>query len=440
MSGTITFRNAELLLPGGLVPGDLSIVDGTIAEVGAVRRTVGEEVDATGLMLMPGVIDPQVHFREPGLEHKEDLESGSKAAAAGGVTAFMEMPNTKPNTITVEAFEDKLKRFEGRARAHHAFFFGATPENPDLVARLEQRPGLCGLKIFMGSSTGNLLVDSQEALEAHFAGAQIRIAVHAEDETRLGARLKQYAGQPDPALHPIIRDVESALIATKRAVDLSERHNQRLHVLHVSTAEEVEFLRGRKGDGRVTCETLPQYLWLDSNDYERLGTRAQMNPPIRDPRTREQLWIGLHDGTIDCIATDHAPHTREEKAQPYGKAPSGMPGVETSLPLMLHAAHRGRCTLDDVRRWMCEAPARLYGLSKKGHLAPGMDGDVTLVDLKQARTMTDAGVWSRSGWTPYAGWTLHGWPIMTVLLGRPVFREGDFVDGVYGEPLDCDPC
>ncbi|MEZ4474054.1 MAG: dihydroorotase [bacterium] len=430
----ITFRGAHLVLPTGIVAGDLSVVGGRIAEVGVVTRPVGEQVDARGLHLLPGAIDPQVHFREPGKTYKEDLATGSAAAAVGGVTAFLEMPNTDPPTTTEALLADKIARATDRATAHFGFFFGATPDNAATVAALDPTR-VPGIKIFMGSSTGTLLVDEQAALEAHFAAARVPIAVHAEDETRLKARVAAYAGQTDPALHPIIRDEQAALIATTRAVELARRHEKRLHVLHLSTAEEVDFLRGLPDEGWVTTETLPQYLWLDADAYATLGTRLQMNPPVRAKRHQAALWAGLLDGTIACIATDHAPHTVAEKALPYGQAPSGMPGVELSLPLMLHAVQAGRCSLRHVVRWMCEGPADCYGLARKGRLLPGHDADLVLVDLKRSRRVEAADVVSKAGWTPFEGWTLTGWPVMTVLAGRPVVREGALQAGIFGSPL-----
>ncbi len=431
-TGSITFRGAELVLPDRVAEGDLAIEDGRIVAIGRVERAIGEEIDARGLTLMPGVIDPQVHFREPGPVHKEDLETGSKAAAAGGVTAFLEMPNTNPPTTTPAALQDKFDRAAGRCRSHYGFFYGATPDNAGTVP---DPTGVPGIKVFMGSSTGTLLVDDQDALEAQFAGASVPIVVHAEDETRLRARKAQFAGATDPAMHPVIRDVECALIATKRAVDLARRHGKRLHVLHLSTAEETDFLRGLPPEGLITTETLPQYLWLDASHYARLGTRLQMNPPVRDARHGEALWAGLLDGTIACIATDHAPHTLDEKALGFGKAPSGMPGVELSLPLMLHAVAEGRCSIRHVVRWMCEAPAHIYGIVGKGRLVVGGDGDVTLVDRKAQRTVRADDLHTRAGWSPFEGWTLTGWPTMTVLGGRPVYRDGAHVDGVFGSPL-----
>lgn len=430
----ITIRGAELVLPQGVVVGDLAVRQGRIAEIGVISRAWGEEIDGRGLTVLPGVIDPQVHFREPGKTYKEDLASGSRAAAAGGVTSFLEMPNTDPPTTTHALLAEKQALAASKCSAHYGFFFGATPDNAAQVATLDPTT-VPGLKIFMGSSTGSLLVNEQDALEALFAAAQVPIAVHAEDEARLKARAALYAGQTDPALHPIIRDEQAALIATKRAVDLAQRHQKRLHILHLSTAEEVAFLRTLPPDGRVTTETLPQYLWLDASQYATLGTRLQMNPPVRDVRHQHALWQGLLDGTIQCIATDHAPHTLEEKALPYGQAPSGMPGVELSLPLMLEGVAQGRCTLRQVVQWMCEGPAMCYGIENKGKLLPGYDADLVLVDRKRPRTVVAEGLFTKVGWSPFEGWTLSSTIVMTLLMGQPVYRDGQIIEGVRGQAL-----
>ncbi len=445
--GSLIFREVEWVPPGGAEPqvGDVRVEDGVIVALGAVDAGFGasrtECVDGRGLTLLPGVIDPQVHFREPGLTHKEDLATGSESAAAGGVTAFLEMPNTSPPTTDAAALRAKHAAAQGRCRAHWGFFFGATPSNAGAVERPDIAPLACGLKIFMGSSTGTLLVDQQDALEGHFAATRtVPIAVHAEDEARLKALKAATApGTARVQDHPRLRDETAAVMATERAIELARRHGRRLHILHLSTAEEVEVLRRVRAEGAppglITAETLPQYLYLDTRDYDRLGTRAQMNPPVRDARHGAALWRGLLDGTLDCLATDHAPHTLEEKARPYGEAPSGMPGVETLLPLMLHAVSLGRCTLPQIVAWLCEGPARCYGLAGKGRLAVGFDGDVVLVDRRARRTLSDSQMHTRCAWTPYAGWTLAGTVQMTVLRGTPVFRDGRFAPGVFGQPL-----
>lgn len=340
-----------------------------------------KEIDAAGLTLLPGAIDPQVHFREPGLEHKEDLFTASCACAKGGVTSFLEMPNTRPLTTTQAALDDKLLRASQKCLVNYGFFIGATPENlPDL---LEAKP-TCGIKIFMGSMHGQLLVDGDTALEAIFSKGRRLIAVHAEDQARITQRREEFAGIHDVAVHSQIQDNQAALNATQLALKLSKKYQRRLHILHMSTGEEAEFLRMDKPSW-VTAEVTPQHLLLNTSAYEKIGTLAQMNPPLRSPRDNEVLWQALLDGVIDFIATDHAPHTLEEKAQQYPNSPSGMPGVETSLPLMLTQAMQGRCTVAQVSNWMSAAVAKAYGIPKKVAIAPGYDADLVLVDLNNYR-------------------------------------------------------
>ena len=425
----LTIRGGTLALDGKRVPGDLQLVDGKITAVGVVEDDRGEVVDATGLLVMPGGIDPQVHFREPGGTHKEDIHTGSRACAAGGITSFCEMPNTKPPTTTPEALAHKKQRGAETSLVNYGFFIGATPDDVEVLESVEQVPGI---KIFMGSSTGNLLVDKKEDLERIFAHGKRLIAVHAEDEARLNARYAELGGGTDVKAHTEIRDAKAALLATQLAVELSDRYERRLHVLHMSTGDEADFIREHgKGNGRISCEVTPQHLLLNAPEiYDRLGTKAQMNPPLRTKEHSDKLWAALHDGTIDCIATDHAPHTLEEKAQGFGKAPSGMPGVETSLAVMLNAAHDGRCSVDDVVRWMSEAPARLYRMEGKGRLAVGMDADVTLVDLGRTERVGDRGYQTKVGWNPFEGMLLVGWPIATIVGGRFAYREGQVA-------LDC---
>lgn len=433
MAGSLTIRNGRMVLPDRVVSGDLIIEDGIITTIAPrVPGTVGEEIDATGLVVLPGVIDAQVHFREPGHPQKEDLVSGSRAAAAGGVTAFLDMPNTDPPTTTVDELHDKLERAAQRCCVHYGFFIGATSDN---LGELNQAERTCGIKIFMGSSTGDLLVEAPEALEAIFANANKLIAVHAEDEERLRERKILYQDSDDPGDHPKVRDVETALRATKLAVDLSLKHGRRLHLLHLTSEEEVDLLRATPRD-RITAEVCPQHLFMWAPDaYERLGNRAKCNPPIRTQRHAKALWKGLVDGTLNCVATDHAPHTTEEKGRKYTEAPSGMPGVEWVLPLMLDQVSKGNCSLSDVVRWLCQGPADCYRIPRKGRLEVGYDGDVVLVDMERVRTVENGRVWTRVGWSPYDGWTLTGWPVLTAVLGNPVFRDGQVMEGVYGREL-----
>ncbi len=422
--GTLAVPDTDGALEVRLAQGDLQIEDGVITAIGDVADDRGEVIDAKGLLVMPGVIDPQVHFRDPGATHKEDIRTGSIACAAGGVTSFLEMPNTKPPTTSQAALQAKLDTAAAGSIVDYGFFIGATPDNLDALTTVTETPAI---KIFMGSSTGSLLVNEREDLDRIFANGDLPISVHAEDEARLIARYAEYSGRTDVAAHTEIRDAIAALLATELAYELSEKHNRRLHVLHMSTGDEVQFLRDHgKGDGRVTCEVTPQHLLLNAPQiYERLGTKAQMNPPLRSSGHSEVLWSGLHDGTIDCIATDHAPHTLEEKGAGFGKAPSGMPGVETSLAAMLDSASKGRCAVEHVVRWMTAGPAYCYRIANKGRLALGYEGDVTLVDLAKTRRIEDGPIRSRCGWSPFEGVPLTGWPITTIVRGSVVYRDGE---------------
>lgn len=434
----VTVRGGTLALPSGLVPGDLQIDDGVITAVGAVSGDPGEVIDAQHLLVMPGLIDPQVHFREPGLTHKEDIGSGSRAAAAGGITAFLEMPNTDPPTTSRERLDDKKARAQATSSVDYGFFIGATPDNLEQLLSIDAAGDVPGIKIFMGSSTGSLLVKDRAALENIFSHGKKLIAVHAEDEDRLVARKAEFAGRTDVAAHSELRDAEAARLASALAIELSERYQRRLHILHLSTKDEVELLRRRgKGGGRITAEVTPQHLLFAAPGiYDRLGTKAQMNPPLRSQEHVDALWAGLRDGTLDLIATDHAPHTLEEKARGFGKAPSGMPGVETSLAAMLDAAHRGLCSVADVVRWMSAAPAQAYRIKRKGALQVGNDGDFVLVDLKKTRRIEEGQIQTRVGWSPFEGVSLRGWPIATFLRGRAVYREGAIEAAVRGAPLE----
>ncbi len=433
MSASITIRNAEVVLPGGVQHTDVVVLEGCIAAIGSGLPDTGETINAAGLTLLPGVIDPQVHFRDPGATHKEDLHSGSMAAAAGGVTAFLDMPNNKPAVITRSRMADKKARAAEQCVVHYGFFMGATPDNLEELNAVEN---VCGIKVFMGASTGDLLVDDPVALERIFANGTRLIAVHAEDETVMRDNQALLGEVQDIRAHPRIRDESAALRATKLATRLSLKHQRRLHVLHLTTEEECDLLRTLPAGHRISAEVCPQHFTLTAPEcYERLGTRAQMNPPLRTQRHADALWAALKDGTLQCIATDHAPHTLEEKDQPYGKAPSGMPGVETSLPLLLDRANRGFCTLSEVARWMSEVPARLYGIRNKGRIEVGYDADLVLVDPALKKTVTNGQLFTKTNWSPYHGMTLQGWPVRTFVLGETVFHDGQVNDQIRGQEL-----
>ena len=443
MTGDLLVQNAMMVLPNRIVEGDLRVSNGSIKTIAAQGGLVPEShelvIDGTGLHLLPGAIDPHVHFRDPGNPEKEDLESGSRAAAAGGITAFLDMPNTVPNATKLTVLQDKFRRAAKKSVTHSGFFIGATPTNlDDLIDAVgtPQKPnnsGVCGIKIFMGSSTGDLLVHEQKHLEKIFANTGGIIATHAEDEIRLQSRIAEFSHRSDIAAHAECRDVECALLATKRASGLAKDHDHRLHIVHLTSGSEADWLASNKGD-LITTEVCVQHLTFDQNDVEERGVRLLMNPPIRKTEDKDKLWERLKDGTIDCVVTDHAPHTLEAKSVGYPKAPAGMPGVETSLPLMLTHAIDGKCSVSDVVRWMCEGPAKVYNIENKGSLIEGYDGDLTLVDLETHRTITDSDTWTKVGWTPYDGFELAGLPMWTIVDGIPVHsrtKNGPF----KGKPL-----
>ncbi|KXF78054.1 dihydroorotase [Paramesorhizobium deserti] len=413
---------------------DIGIRDGRIAAIGSLdERSAGQIIDCTGLHILPGVVDSQVHFREPGLEHKEDLETGSRAAVLGGVTAVFEMPNTKPLTTSAEMLEDKVQRGRYRMHCDFAFWVGGTRDNARDVAELERLPGAAGIKVFMGSSTGDLLVEDDEGVRSILKNTRRRAAFHSEDEFRLrereGLRL-----QGDPSSHPVWRDEIAALSCTERLVRIARETGARIHVLHISTAEEIEFLKGHKDV--ATCEATPHHLTLDAEDYKTLGNLIQMNPPVREARHRDGIWHGVGQGIVDVLGSDHAPHTLEEKQKPYPASPSGMTGVQTLVPIMLDHVNAGRLSIERFVDLTSHGPNRIFGMARKGRIAVGYDADLTIVDLKRRETITHAQAGSRAGWTPYDGKTVTGWPVGTFVRGLKVMWEGEIVTPSQGEPVE----
>jgi len=431
----LLLRGGTLVTHNGIALGDVGVRDGRITAIGDLAAASGGEVvDATGLHVLPGVIDTQVHFREPGNEQKENLEAGSRGAVLGGVTAVFEMPNTAPLTTNPEALADKLSRAKDRMWCEHAFYMGGTGENAEQLPELERLPGCCGVEIFMGSSTGNLLTEDDPTLRRILGAINRRCAVHAEDEPRLKERQHLAQEAADPAAHPLWRDPETALRATKRLVAIARETGARVHVLHITTADEMRFLAENKDIASV--EATPQHLTLAAPDcYVELGTRAQMNPPIRDEGHRQGLWWGLDQGVVDIIGSDHAPHTLEEKAETYPASPSGMPGVQTLLPIMLDHVANGRLSLLRLMDLVCAGPVRLFGIAGKGRIAAGFDGDFTLVDLGAKRTILDQDMANVSGWTPFHGREVTGWPMATIIRGNIVMREGQLLGQAGGQPL-----
>lgn len=431
----LILKGGWVATPGGLAETDIGVRGGRIVAIGDLGQASAAEVfDAAGLTVLPGVIDTQVHLREPGLEYKEDLATGTAAAALGGVTAICEMPNTKPSTVTAGDLADKLARAKGRAWTDHAFFIGGAAENLADLGELEMLPGCAGIKVFMGSSTGSLLVEEEEALKQVLANGRRRVAFHCEDENRLRERRHLVEGGTDPLMHPEWRDVQTALLATARLIRLARAAGRRVHVLHVTTAEEMDFLALHKDI--ATVEVTPQHLTLSAPEaYERLGTYAQMNPPIRSEAHRLALWRALDQGIVDVIGSDHAPHTKEEKAKPYPQSPSGMTGVQTLVPIMLDHVAAGRLSLERFIDLTSAGPARTYGMAGKGRIAVGYDADFTVVDLTATRRITNMWIASKCGWTPYDGQKVTGWPIATIIRGHVVMREDTLLGEALGEPL-----
>ncbi len=435
MSYDLVIRHGMVATPNGIEAIDIGVKDGRIAALGTLPQAEAAEVfDAKGLTVLPGVIDSQVHFREPGLEHKEDLASGTASAAMGGVTAVFEMPNTRPSTATIAELKAKLDRAAGRAHCDYAFYVGATAENVEHLPELERQPGCAGVKLFMGASTGDLLVADDATLERVLRHGRRRMAVHCEDEFRMRDRrhLTEVPGAT-PHLHPEWRDAESALLATQRLVRLARKVGRRVHVLHVTTAQEMAWLAGHKDI--ATVETTPQHLTLAAPDcYDRLGTFAQMNPPIRTAEHRAALWQALRDGIVDVIGSDHAPHTKEEKSKPYPQSPSGMPGVQTLLPLLLDHMNQGRLSLQRLIDLTSAGAQRIFGLVGKGRIAIGYDADFTLVDLKRKQAIEESWLKSKCGWSPFTGMSVTGWPVATIIRGTIAMRDGE-LGAPAGQPI-----
>jgi len=420
MPRSLLIRNATAILTSGRALTNLLIENGVIVSVDAAPATdAAEVIDATGLVLFPGLIDDQVHFREPGLTHKEDLFTASRACAAGGVTSFLEMPNTKPAAINQSLIEDKYQLAASKSIVNYGFYIGATATNIDALIGVT---GVPGIKIFIGSSTGDLLVDDQDALERIFAETKVPICAHCEDETTVRQNHARLGDTTKVSDHSNIRDVTAAVIATRRALDLAKRHNHRFHVLHVSTAAEIPIIADH-GD-LITAELCPHHWHFNIDDYARLGSLIQMNPSIKTKSDNTQLWQALLDGVIQVVATDHAPHTLEEKSQPYPRSPSGLPAVENFFALLLDRASRGECTWEQIASWTSDAPARVWGIVGKGRIEVGYDADLVLVDPNKTRTIKNEEQFTKTKWSPWAGDSLRGWPIRVFVGGRTVYSDG----------------
>jgi dihydroorotase len=432
--------NIDLILKGGTIVNqdgtgerDIAVNQGRIVGIGDVSAFRAAEVlDCRNLHILPGVIDSQVHFREPGATHKEDLETGSRAAVMGGVTTVFEMPNTKPTTTTAEALADKVSMATHRMFCDFAFYVGGTRENVEQISELEKLPASAGIKVFIGSSTGDLLVEDDAGLENIISKLSRRAAFHSEDEFRLRERIVHQVGG-DAASHPIWRDAEAARLCTERLLRIAKKHNKRIHVLHISTADELPLLAAHRDV--ATVEVTPHHLTLSADDYERLGTKLQMNPPVREKSHREALWRAINSGLVDVLGSDHAPHTLEEKAKPYPQSPSGMTGVQTLVPIMLDHVNKGRLSLQRLVDLTSHGPQRIFNIKNKGRVAEGYDADFTIVDLKRRETITDKWIASRSAWTPYDGVKVQGWVIGTFIRGHLAMWQGEIASKAYGEAV-----
>lgn len=421
-----------VLLGGNLVSStreesaDVGILDGKIAAIGSLQGAPAKEVvSIRGLSLLPGVIDTQVHFREPGLEHKEDIESGTRAAVMGGVTTVLEMPNTTPATVSAEALADKVNRAKGNAWCNIGFFVGASAENIDQLLELERLPGTPGIKLFMGSSTGSLLVPDDDSVRAVLSQTKRRVPVHSEDHSRLEARRTEFEN-PSVKDHPLIRDAECARLCTERLIRIAGETGAKVHLLHVSTADEIPMVIAARNNGvDITSEVTPQHLWFAWPEaYEKWGSHVQMNPPIRSVEHRDALRAALKSGFFTVFGSDHAPHTLEEKAQPYPKSPSGIPGVQTLLSVLLTIGKN--FDLFDLKTFVkmaCEAPAELYGITGKGKIEEGMDADLIAIDEEATFTLEKRWLESKCGWSPFVGETLQAPPVHVWIGGEFAVRD-----------------
>lgn len=438
-------HNFNLILKGGNIilsnqkieQLDIGIIDSRIAEIGNLsNKNSKRTLNINNLLVMPGPIDTQVHFREPGLTHKEDIFHGTMGAVLGGVTSIFEMPNTKPPTTNEHELQRKFKIAEKKAFCNYSFFVGASKENIDDLNKLESYPGCCGVKIFMGSSTGNLLVEDDYNVRRILAKAKKMVAVHSEDEYRLAEQKKKFSKKNlKVSDHPEIRDVKSALLSTERLLDAARESNKKIHILHLSTLDEVKLLALNKNI--ATCEATPQHLFFSSPEcYQSLGTFAQMNPPIRDKSHRDMLWEGISKGIIDVVGSDHAPHTIEEKKQKYPDSPSGMTGVQTLLPIMLNFVNKGKLSIFDVVRLLSVNPCNIYKVMNKGKVDVGYDADLTVVDLNKEFRISNDWIKSRSQWSPYDNLKIKGMPIHTIINGKIVMSENEIVSKPSGKGIN----
>ena len=430
----LIIKNGSCYIDGKLVKTDLALLGNKIKKIGKVELNSSNVIDATDKVILPGIIDTQVHFREPGSTDAEDLESGSRAAVLGGVTSLFEMPNTNPPTSNLVEFDKKLKLAKNRMHSNYAFYFGATPDNVDQLSKLKNLKGCCGVKLFAGSSTGKLLVDKEADIEKVISNSDRIVSIHSEDEAILNLR-KKFIRKGDVHSHYEWRNSECAISSTRRVVKIAERYNKKIHVLHVSTKEEVDFLAMHKKN--ITFETTPQHLTLYAPDcYNKLGTYAQMNPPLRTKEHYDRLWAAIKNDIVDVLGSDHAPHLKENKDKEYPQSPSGMPGVQTIFPVMLDHVNSGRLSLEKLIKLMCENPCRIFGIKNKGFIKENFDADLTIVDMNKIQIIKDEMIASKCGWTPFNNYTVKGFPVGTIVNGNLVMSEGKIISKAQGMPLE----
>ena len=441
----ILLLNATLINEGKRTETDVLIADGFIEQIAPnlSGQFANQIIDANGQYLLPGVIDDQVHFREPGLTHKATIRSESRAAVAGGVTTFMEMPNTVPNALTQELLADKYAIAARSSMANYSFFMGVSNTNLAEVLQTDPR-SVCGIKVFMGSSTGNMLVDDEHVLNELFRESPMLIATHCEDEATIRVSTEQYRAEYGDnaavALHPLIRNEDACLISSSLAVELARQHNTRLHVLHISTANELALFSNQLPltDKRITAEVCVHHLWYDSHDYDRLGNQIKCNPAIKDAHHKDALLTALLDDRLDIIATDHAPHTWTEKQQPYWQAPSGLPLVQHPLLMMMEFVQQGKLSMETLVRKMCHAPADCFRINRRGYIREGYRADLVLVDPNQPTTVSKQNLLYQCGWSPLEGHTFGSTVTHTIVSGELVYQNGNFLTDRAGERLSFD--
>lgn len=436
----VLIKNATIVNEGTSTIADVRIEDGRIAQIGQGLQCKGDcrEIDATGLHLLPGVIDDQVHFREPGLTHKATIASEARAAVAGGTTSFMEMPNTNPPALSREALEAKYATAAAGSVANYSFFMGVANDNAEEVLRANERKHeVCGIKIFMGSSTGNMLVDNYLTLNKIFAETELLIATHCESEAVIAANKEKYPDADDASYHPLIRDVEACFESSFAAVQLAKKHDSRLHILHISTAKELQLFSNMLplAEKRITAEVCVHHLHFTADDYARLGNLIKCNPAIKAPEHKAALWEGLLNDRLDIIATDHAPHTWEEKQQPYQQAPSGLPLVQHSLLMMLQYVKDGRISIEKLVEKMSHAPAICFRIRERGYIREGYWADLVLVDMNQAYTVNKSNILYKCGWSPLEGHDFPATVRYTLVNGEVAYEDGKVNDGVRGKRL-----